>query len=52
MDANTEKKPYEKPELTVLGDIQKITGWIGLPFGEFLGGPDWASYDGGGGAGS
>ncbi|MFC1889847.1 hypothetical protein ACFL4G_08835 [Thermodesulfobacteriota bacterium] len=32
------KKPYSSPTLTVYGSIEKVTGWIGAPYGEFFGG--------------
>lgn len=33
-----EKRPYEAPRLTHHGSIEKLTGWIGGPWGEFFGG--------------
>ncbi len=32
------KKPYITPDLIEHGSIEKITGWVGGPWGEFLGG--------------
>lgn len=32
------KKPYSPPKLVVRGSVEKLTGWIGGPWGEFLGG--------------
>jgi len=32
------KKTYVAPELTEHGSIEKITGWVGGPWGEFFGG--------------
>lgn len=34
----TGKKPYVAPELVEHGSIEKITGWVGGPWGEFFGG--------------
>lgn len=37
------RKAYHRPELTVHGDVEKITGWWGGPYGEWLAGQgqDW-----------
>lgn len=53
MDQNS-KKPYSSPKLTVYGSIEKITGWIGGPWGEFLGGEGdgWNPWDNPGPQGS
>ncbi|MCI0650483.1 MAG: hypothetical protein L0Z55_01220 [Planctomycetes bacterium] len=32
------RRPYLAPELIVHGSIEKLTGWVGGPWGEFLGG--------------
>ncbi|MFN0060239.1 MAG: hypothetical protein ACKVX7_17410 [Planctomycetota bacterium] len=33
------RKPYTRPELKVHGDLAKLTGWFGGPWGEYFGGP-------------
>ena len=42
------RRVYIAPQLTEYGDIQKITQWIGGPFGEFLGGQGdgWNPWNG------
>jgi len=32
------RQSYAAPKLTVYGTIEKLTGWVGGPWGEFLGG--------------
>ena len=32
------KKAYSPPQLTVHGSVEKVTGWVGGPWGEFFGG--------------
>ena len=39
MDNETPKKHYESPILEEHGRIEDLTGWVGGPWGEFLGGP-------------
>lgn len=32
------RNTYTAPKLTVYGTVEKLTGWVGGPWGEFLGG--------------
>ena len=32
------KRPYVAPEVVDYGTVEKITGWVGGPWGEFFGG--------------
>ena len=45
------KKPYNSPEIKVYGTVEKLTGWFGGPWGEFLCGPI-SGWNPGGGEGS
>lgn len=55
-ESNAQRKPYEAPRLHEHGSIEKLTGWIGGPWGEFFGGTNsgwnpWKQPGNGGGGG-